>query len=176
MLNACKPHRLEYYFNNAKMRTWFRAGEAALLPVGTSSNEQRHFNFNSQWLRISRITLELLARLLLLCVIYNMGVSLRRATAPLTVALTWKERAHAWASQFMLFTPATWARFLETPRCTSAYATAPGAPRVAPQNRNFGVRPVTLDRDMIERDAEGNDLFVSIISTRRVRPVRRRGR
>lgn len=60
--NACSPHRLEWLFNNQRVRHALSPLQRALLPSGTTSNEALHSEVNS-WARstheIHRSTLAL---------------------------------------------------------------------------------------------------------------------
>ena len=77
MLNAVTPRRLEYYFNNMRMRTWLTPIQALAAPVGTTSNEQRHTVFKSTWNFVTLVTIPCMERLLLIFVVGEMGVKAR---------------------------------------------------------------------------------------------------
>ena len=70
--SACAPDRLEFLFNNLRMRHAIDPSARALLPTGTTSNEALHSEINSwtrqiQGMRRSTLQLKLLSRNIALC-------------------------------------------------------------------------------------------------------------
>ena len=64
LMSAAAPDRVEWYFNNSRLRHSMRRSYTGLLSSGTSSNESLHFEMN-KWFRnqqeiyISTLTLQL---------------------------------------------------------------------------------------------------------------------
>ena len=169
LLNACTPRNLELYFNNTRMRTWFVPKQAAALPFGTTSNEQRHFVFNSTWRVRVRASISFIERTLLVLVVSHMGVAARRTPYP--QALTWQGKARAWAARFQLFNNESWNAFLRTAIITRTHV-RPGRKKTAKVTRKKGSRlPASDEPGWIPRDTDGYDRFLRVVSMdRALRP------
>ena len=157
---ATQPHRCELYFNNIRMRTHFGAARAHLIPVGTTSNEQRHAVFGQVARTVSHIRTRELCLMLTLIVFEEMGLRVALRWSPLVRHLRRSHQMHAWLQHFRLFCPALhaqWAAHVQAPR-QHVHATE----RCQLRRQGLRRRVLSSDRD-VDRTTAGEDLFLVLI-------------
>ena len=159
-INAVEPARVVLYLNNIRMRSHFTEAVCSTLPAGTTSNEQRHSVFGQLLRTTSRITLELLERLLLLIVIREMGVSVGKLLGSSLRRYRHSLLVSSWALNLTLFNQTEWEEHrASAPLTTPSFRTNLVSIVVTKKKRRM-----LSEQDPIQRDPQGRDIFLELVN------------